>query len=578
MSEKSTRESGGGRAALPMTRAEMDARGWDALDVLLVTGDAYVDHPSFGAAVIGRVLEADGWRVGIVAQLAWTDPDALRVMGPPRLFCGVTAGNLDSMPANYTAARRKRRDDAYSEGGQPGRRPNLATVVYAQLARRAFPGVAVIVGGIEASLRRVAHYDYWQDKVRPSILCDAKADLLVYGMGERAVREIARRLAAGRPLDGLRGTARLLGARAAREYDAADAVLLPSLDECAANPAALRELTRLVEAEQNPFGGRPLLQAHGDRLLRIEPPAEPLSTEEMDRVHEFPYTRRPHPRYQASIPAFETVRDSIVVVRGCCGGCSFCGLGLHQGRFLTSRSEESVAREARALAAAPGFRGTITDLGGPTANLYGCRNGESAACRACRRPGCLFPNPCPNLRLDDGPIRCLMRRVSGLPGVKRLYIRSGIRMDVALRFPAYVRDLTRRHTGGHLKVAPEHLHPDTLHRMRKPGPEVFHRFLELFERESATAGMEQYVTPYFIANFPGSTPEHGAAIERFLAGRRWRPLQTQDFMPLPMTPAAAMYWSGLDYETGEPIPVARGLAERRAQSRQLGRRGRKGQT
>ncbi|MFA7369874.1 MAG: YgiQ family radical SAM protein [Kiritimatiellales bacterium] len=610
---------------LPMTRAEMKTRGWDELDVLIITGDAYIDHPAFGAAVIGRVLEADGWRVGIIAQPDWTKPESLTVMGRPRLFCGITAGNLDSMLSHYTAARRKRKDDAYTPGGVTGKRPNLAGMVYAQLAKKAFPGVVTVLGGIEASLRRTAHYDYWQDKLRPSILQDSKADILVYGMGERAIREVAKRLvgqaslyseslcgdrhtlpntgsaSCNTILSGIPGTARLLGGKESaalkggssgqagslryvpqasslpnlseREQSGRDAastfVLLPSFEECQADKKAVLELTRLTEREQNPFTGKPLVQFHGARAVLIEPPASPLTTEEMDRVYELPYMRLPHPSYKEPVPAFTMIKESVTVVRGCGGGCAFCGLGLHQGRFLTSRSEDSVVREVNTMAAMPSFSGTITDLGGPTANLYGCANGVCAACKVCRRASCLFPKICPNLELDAESAIRLMKRVRELAKVKHVFIQSGIRMDVALRNPQYIRELAKHHVSGHLKVAPEHMHPNVLKKMRKPGPETFCEFQKAFEEESRAAGKKQYLVPYFISNFPGSTETEMKAVEKFVREEEWKLQQVQDFIPLPMTPAAAVYYTGLDYETGEPVPVVRGLAERRTQMKQL---------
>jgi len=554
---------------LPMTGTEMAARGWEELDVLIIGGDAYIDHPSFGPAVIGRVLEADGWRVGIIAQPDWTNPQSLSVMGRPRLFCGITAGNLDSMLSNYTVARRKRREDAYSEGGKTGRRPNLATIVYAQLARQVFPKSPIIIGGIEASLRRVVHYDYWQDKLRPSILQDAKADILVYGMGEQAIREIARRTDRNESLEGIAGTARLLGARESASGNFGNCVILPSLDECETDKRVLIRLTRLVEREQNPFSGRPLVQFHGERALYIEPPAEPLSRDDLDRVYELPFNRMPHPSYSEPIPAFTMIRDSVTVVRGCGGGCSFCGLGLHQGRFLSSRSEDSVEREVCRMTKSSTFKGTVSDLGGPTANLYGCRNGIRETCRKCRRSSCLFPTRCPHLEIDKTAAIRLMRRIRSLAQVKHVFIQSGIRMDVALQMPQYIRELARHHVSGHLKVAPEHLHPVVLRRMRKPGPECFEHFRKLFEKESREAGREQYLVPYFISNFPGSTPEEMKTVEDFVRREHWTLQQVQDFIPLPMTPAAAMYYSGLDYETEAPIHVVRGLAERRGQMNQL---------
>jgi uncharacterized radical SAM protein YgiQ len=554
---------------LPITRADLTRRGWDELDVLLISGDAYVDHPAFGAAVIGRVLEADGWRVGIIAQPDWTRPESLTAMGRPRLFCGITAGNLDSMLAHYTAARRKRKEDSYTPGGAVGKRPNLAAIVYAQLAKKAFPGVTTVLGGIEASLRRTAHYDYWQDKLRPSILADSKADLLVYGMGERAVREMARRAVDGKPFSAIPGTARMAGARESQELDLSGCVQLPSFEACLADPKALLELTRKTEQEQNPFSGKRLVQFHGARAVIIEPPAKPLTTTEMDRVYELPYMRRSHPSYQEPIPAFTMIRESVTVVRGCGGGCAFCGLGLHQGRFLTSRSEESVAREVKTLTDDPSFKGTVTDLGGPTANLYGCVNGVCEACKTCRRASCLYPHICPNLELDASAAIRLMKRVRGLEKVRHVFIQSGIRMDAALRNPEYIRELAKHHVSGHLKVAPEHMHPAVLKKMRKPGPETFVEFQKVFDAESRSAGKKQYLVPYFISNFPGSTEAEMGAVEKFVRREEWKLQQVQDFIPLPMTPAAAVYYTGLDYETGEPVPVVRGLAERRTQMKQL---------
>lgn len=556
-------------APLPMTRAEMDRRGWDALDVLLVTGDAYVDHPAFGAAMIGRVLEADGLRVGIVAQPDWRARDALAVMGRPLLFVGVTAGNLDSMLAHHTAARHRRREDAYTEGGVAGRRPDLATVVYAQMARATFPGLPVVLGGIEASLRRVAHYDYWQDRMRPSILADSKADLLVHGMGEAPIREIARRLRAGDgDLSGIPGTARLLGARETAALDASGLVELPSWEALRADPMHLLPLTKTVEAEQNPDCGRPLLQRHGDRALRVEPPAPPPAPAEMDRLYGLPFTRLPHPSYRQAIPAHAMIRDSVTALRGCPGGCAFCALGLHQGRRLAWRSRESVLREVAAVAATPGFRGTVTDIGGPTANLYGCRN-DSDACRRCRRASCLHPAPCRHLVVDGRPWADLLRAAVRVPGVRHVFVGSGVRMDVALRTPEALRQLVRHHVSGRLKVAPEHLDPDTLRRMRKPGPEVFAAFARAFREASREAGRPQALVPYFISSFPGCDDAAMARVTAYLQAEGRVLEQVQDFIPLPMTAGAAMYVTGRDYETGRPIPVARGAADRRRQVRAL---------
>lgn len=550
---------------LPTTPAEMAARGWDQLDILLVTGDAYVDHPGFGAAMIGRLLEAEGWRVGIISQPDWRDPQAVARLGRPRLFCGVTAGNLDSMLANYTAARHRRTEDAYSEGRAVGRRPNHAAVVYAQLCRRAFPGLPVVLGGLEASLRRLAHYDYWEDRLRPSILADSKAEILVYGMGESAVREISRRLAAGQAdLGGIRGTAVMLGGRAAATADLGAHVRLPAWEALAADPALLLPLTQTVEAEQNPHCGRRLVQPHGERAVVVEPPSFPLPEADLDALYALPFQKRPHPAHRGEIPAFTMIRDSVTVVRGCAGGCSFCGLGLHQGKFLTSRSRASVLAELGRMAASADFRGTVSDLGGPTANLYGCGNGEAEACRDCRRPSCLFPALCPSFRIGEARALELYRTARERPGIKHVFIQSGIRMDVALRTPRLLRELVRHHVSGHLKVAPEHLHPEVLRRMRKPDG-IFEPFLERFRQESQAVGKEQYLVPYFISSFPGCTPDQMGVVERFLQRSRWTLQQVQDFIPLPMTAAAAMYVTGRDYQTGRPIPVARGATARRRQ-------------
>lgn len=554
---------------LPTTRAEMEARGWEALDVLLITGDAYVDHPSFGAAMIGRVLEAEGYRVGIIAQPDWRDPGSIQVMGRPRLFCGVTAGNLDSMLSNYTAARHRRKEDVYSEDGAPGKRPNHAAVVYTQMCRRAFPGLPVVMGGMEASMRRVVHYDYWEDKLRPSILADAKAEILVYGMGEVAVREIAARLRDGcSDLSGIRGTALFLGAKATAAADFRDCVILPSREEIDRDPRLLLRLTKVVEAQQTPYCGKRLVQMHGDRAVLQEPPAFPVQGPDLDALYELPFQRLPHPSYRGKIPGFATIKDSIIVSRGCAGGCTFCGLGFHQGKFLSSRSVDSVLKEIRRLTEAETFRGTVSDLGGPTANLYACENGHVEACRNCHRPSCLWPTICPHFHIDEQAQLDLLRRAREEPGVKHVFVQSGIRMDVALRTPEYFRELVGRHVSGHMKVAPEHLHPDVLRRMRKPAGD-FQAFLEKFQQESAAAGKEQYLVPYFISSFPGCTEKEMTVVEQFLAKRNWNLQQVQDFIPLPMTGAAAMYVTGLDINTEQPIPVARNAGERERQKRML---------
>jgi len=554
---------------LPMSRAEMDARRWAELDILLITGDAYVDHPSFGAAVIGRMLEAEGLRVGIVAQPDWRSIESIQAMGRPRLFCGVTAGNLDSMLSNYTAARHKRKEDVYSADGAPGKHPNHAAVVYTQMCQRAFPGVTVVMGGMEASMRRVVHYDYWEDKLRPSILADAKADILVYGMGETAVREIAARLRAGnRDLRGIRGTARLLGAKATATSDFTDSLVLPSWEDIQKDKKLLLRLTKVVEAQQTPYCGKRLVQRHGQRTVVMEPPAFPLQGHDLDALYELPFMRLAHPSYRDPVPGFATIKDSIIVSRGCAGGCTFCGLGFHQGKFLSSRSVDSVLKEIRKMTKAETFRGTVSDLGGPTANLYACENGHVDACKRCHRPSCLWPTICPHFGIDEPQSLELLRSARAVPGVKHVFIQSGIRMDVALRTPEYFRELVRNHVSGHMKVAPEHLHPDVLRRMRKPAGD-FPAFMEKFFEESEAAGKQQYLVPYFISSFPGCTEKEMGAVEQFLKKERWNLQQVQDFIPLPMTGAAAMYVTGLDINTEQPIPVVRNAGDRERQKRML---------
>ena len=554
---------------LPATRAEMDARGWDQLDVLIITGDAYVDHPSFGAAMIGRVLELDGYRVGIIAQPDWKNIDSIQVLGTPRLFCGVTAGNLDSMVSNYTAARHKRKEDVYSEDGTPGKRPNHAAVVYSQMAQRAFPGVPVVLGGMEASMRRVAHYDYWEDKLRPSILADTKADILVYGMGEVAVREIAQRLRDGnQDLSGIRGTALFLGAKATKAADFGDAIILSSWDDLQKDKNLILRLTKVVEAQQTPYCGKRLVQMHGSRAVLMEPPGFPLDTPEMDALYELPFMRQVHWIHKGKVPGFATIKDSVIVSRGCAGGCTFCGLGFHQGKFLSSRSVDSVTKEIGKLTEAETFRGTVSDLGGPTANLYACENGHVDACKKCHRPSCLWPTICPHFGINEDQQLDLLRSTREVEGVNHVFVQSGIRMDVALRTPTYLKELVQHHVSGHMKVAPEHMDPSVLRRMRKPAGD-FPAFMEKFHEESAAVGKEQYLVPYFMSSFPGCTEKEMGAVETFLKKEKWNLQQVQDFIPLPMTGSAAMYVTGLDLNSEQPIPVARNAGDRERQKRAL---------
>ncbi len=550
---------------LPMSRAEMDELGWDSCDVVLCTGDAYVDHPSFGMALIGRLLEAHGFRVGIISQPDWRSAEPFAALGRPNLMFGVTAGNMDSMVNRYTSDRKVRSDDAYTPGGAAGRRPDRATIVYAQRCREAFPDVPVVLGGIEASLRRRAHYDYWSDRVRRSILLDAKADLLLYGNAERALVALVHRLAAGEPIaaiDDLRGSV-----LARRELPASwtDGVRLPGFDEVAADPEQYLRAARMLHRESNPHSARPLVQRHGDREVWIHPPPIPLSTAELDRLYELPFSRAPHPGYHEPIPAFEMIKNSVTILRGCFGGCTFCSITEHEGRVIQSRSADSVVREIERVAAVtPGFTGVISDLGGPTANMYrmGCR--EPAIAARCRRPSCLYPRLCDRLGTDHGPLIELYRRARAVTGVHKILIGSGVRYDLAVRDPGYVRKLAAHHVGGYLKIAPEHTEPGPLAAMGKPPIEIYHRFAELFEQASRAAGKQQYLIPYFIAAHPGTTNADMLETALWLKRNRLRVDQVQVFLPAPMAMATTLYHTGRSAPgAGHEVTVPRGLKVRR---------------
>jgi len=557
---------------LPMTIAEMKARKWDSIDILLVCGDAYVDLPSYGAAVIGRVLEHAGYRVGVVAQPDWKNPECLKLFGRPRIGCAVTAGNMDSMVCIYTAGRRMRHEDMYSPGGITGTRPPHASVVYTQLCKAAFPGIPVVLGGVEASLRRVAHYDYWQDKMRPSAIFDSKADILIYGMGERAVVESFDRLRDGKSLVGIRGTARCAGGKETESFTPGENdCILPSFEEVCSDKSAIMRSTVLVEREMNPWCGRRLIQKTGSRMVVIEPPQTPLTTAEFDEVCELPYVGRPHFKYKEKIPAFLAVQNSIPAVRGCPGGCAFCGLVSHQGRPIVSRSTESIIRSITKLSKQPYFHGTVTDIGGAAGNIFGHRPRNPELCKKCRRSSCMFPEHCPNYWADEEPLLDLLTRVSALPFVKKLFINSGIRLDLALMQKKLTERIIRYHVSGHVKVAPEHLDPRVLRLMRKGKDWEFPEFRKIFERVSAEAGKEQYLIPLFISNFPGCTEKEMRVVDDYLAKFHWSPQQVQDFIPLPMTMGAAMYCSGTEPD-GTPIEVNRGLAERRVQRNMLRRK------
>ena len=557
-----------------MSRAEMQERGWDRLDVLLVSGDAYVDHPSFGTALIGRLLESLGYRVGIVAQPDWRRLNDFQALGRPRLFAGISSGNVDSMVANYTANRRPRRTDDYSPADRAGLRPDRALIVYANRLREAFPAVdgsprlPLVLGGIEASLRRLAHYDYWDNAVRRSVLLDAKADLLVYGMGEAAIGEIAARLAAGEPvaaLQGIHGTAVMC-----RPEEIPDAALrLPSFEQARDDPEAFLEAFRAIYANMSPRAARALAQPHGERWVVQNPPALPLPGPELDRLHELPFSRRWHPRYDAEggVRALETVRWSLISHRGCCGECSFCSLYLHQGRIVSSRSPESVLREARRLAEQPDFKGTITDIGGPTLNLY------AASCPLWERQGfcdgrrCLLPEKCPRLRLGYRQALRLYREVRGLPRVKHVFLASGFRHDLLLQQEAdeYLEEVLRHHVGGQLKLAPEHSEQRVLDLMGKPRYPVYLSFLEKVARLGRKIGRRIYLVNYFISAHPGAGLEEARGLAQALGRRNMHPEQVQDFLPLPLTVSGAMYHTGVHPFTGERVYSARSLEERRLQ-------------
>jgi len=607
---------------LPTSRAEMRALGWTQCDVVLVTGDAYVDHPSFGMAIIGRVLEAQGLRVGIIAQPEWRGAEPFRALGEPRLFFGITAGNMDSMVNRYTAERRRRSDDAYTPGGVAGRRPDRSVIVYSQRAREAFPRVPIVIGGIEASLRRIAHFDYWSEKVRRSVLLDAKADLLIYGNAERTVCELARRLHAGERIQDirdLRGTSfvgrpqgewieidsthldapgpldpppdpyamspiasGLAAARPVaeqvvrfvRRVPNADrprsVVRMPSFEQVADDPVLYAHASRILHLESNPGNARALLQRHGEREIWLNPPPVPLTTAEMDWVYGLPFQRRPHPGYgQQPIPAYKMIRFSVIIQRGCFGGCTFCSITEHEGRIIQSRSEQSVLREIEQIRdQVPGFTGVISDLGGPTANMYrlACKSREIES--ACRRPSCVYPGICPNLDTDHAPLIDLYRKARALPGIKKVLIASGVRYDLAAESPEYVRELAQHHVGGYLKIAPEHLRDGPLSKMMKPGMGSYYRFKELFDRFSKEAGKEQYLIPYFIAAHPGTTDEDMLELALWLKRNGFRADQVQAFLPGPMATATAMYHSGRNplrriTRQSEAVIVPKGLRQRR---------------
>ncbi|MEM9386500.1 MAG: YgiQ family radical SAM protein [Pseudomonadota bacterium] len=622
---------------LPTSREEIDVLGWDSCDIIVVTGDAYVDHPSFGMAIVGRLLEAQGFRVGIIAQPDWQSTKDFQALGRPNLFFGITAGNMDSMVNRYTSDRKRRSDDAYTPGGAGGARPDRAVVVYSQRLREAFAGVPLVIGGIEASLRRIAHYDYWQEKIRRSVLLDARADLLVYGNGERAIVEIAHRLGAGEDiaeLKDVRGTAYLrpqlpegwteidsthldtpgridahpdpyemkmgnvdagtgsgcdTGAptpveptaapkehvvrfqrRVPRADRAKSYIRLPAYEQVVDDAVLYAHASRILHLESNPGNARALVQRHGDKDVWLNPPPLPLHTNEMDAVYELPYARVAHPKYgEERIPAYEMIRFSVTIQRGCFGGCTFCSITEHEGRIIQNRSERSILKEVEAIRdEVPGFTGVLSDLGGPTANMYrlACKDPKIEA--ACRRPSCVYPGICPNLNTDHAPLISLYRKARAIPGIKKILIASGVRYDLAIESPEYVKELASHHVGGYLKIAPEAIGEGPLKAMMKPGVGTYYRFKELFDRYSKAAGKEQYLIPYFIAAHPGTTDEDMLELALWLKANGFRADQVQAFLPGPMATATAMYHSGKNplrkvTEQSEGVVVPKGLRQRR---------------
>jgi len=595
---------------LPMSRAEMDKLGWDSCDIILITGDAYIDHPSFGMALVGRLLEAQGYRVGIISQPDWTSVEPFRALGKPNLYWGITAGNMDSMVNRYTADRKIRSDDAYTPNAEPNKRPDRAVTVYCQRAREAFPGVPVIAGSIEASLRRIAHYDYWSDKVRRSVLFESKADLVIFGNAERALVDVTRRIAAGeniKTIRDLRGTAFLVPQgwlpdeewsvhnstrvdvpgridkqpnpyamaledpktcaldnaapepevkpvvimtreqrqAAAREKAAKTVVRLPSFETVSEDPVMYAHASRVFHLESNPGNARALVQGHGDRDVWLNPPPLPLAMDEMDNVYDLPYARAPHPSYgKAHIPAWEMIRYSVNIMRGCFGGCTFCSITEHEGRIIQSRSEPSILREIELIRdTTKNFAGTITDLGGPTANMYRLACKDKKIEETCRRLSCVYPSICSNLGTDHSKLISLYRKARAIPGIKKILIGSGLRYDLAVRSPEYVKELVTHHVGGLLKIAPEHTEQGTLSKMMKPGIGAYDEFKRLFDKYSLEAGKKQYLIPYFIAAHPGSTDEDMLNLALWLKKNNFKLDQVQTFTPTPMAMATTMYHS-----------------------------------
>ncbi|NOY14327.1 MAG: YgiQ family radical SAM protein [Deltaproteobacteria bacterium] len=540
----------------------MAARGWDELDVLFICGDAYIDHPAFGTSLLARLLESAGYRVGILSQPDWKNPEAFRCMGRPRLFAAISAGAMDSMVNHYTAAKKIRRDDAYTPGGTAGKRPNRAVIAYTAAVKGAFKGLPTVIGGIEASLRRLAHYDYWDDKVRRSILVDSKADLLLYGMAETALLTLAERLKNGEKISDihdLRGTARL------QKEPSDTAIQLPAFEAVSSDCDAYNRAFKRLSEQQNPFSGKPLQQVHGNRTVLVNPPALPLREAELDRLYALPFTRLPHPGYREQIPAFAQIRNSITSHRGCFGGCAFCAITHHQGKTIQSRSEHSILQEIDRLTRQKGFRGTLTDIGGPTANMYGLGCTNPAAEKDCRRGSCLFPQPCKNLQTDDRRAVRLLGKIRRLERVRHVFVASGVRYDLLQFQQRYFDELLQHHVGGRLKVAPESTSDRVTTVMRKPGVAVFTDFLHRFRQRSRQLGLRQEIVPYLISGHPGCELSDMVEVALYLKRHKLQVEQVQDFTPTPGSLATCIYYTGKDPFNGSSVHVPRSPHEKRLQ-------------
>lgn len=563
---------------LPTTKKEVEMRGWEQLDVIIFSGDAYVDHPSFGSAVIGRILEYEGYRVAIVPQPNWRDDlRDFKKLGTPRLFFGISAGCMDSMVNRYTANKRRRSDDAYTPDARGDMRPDNASVVYSNILKDLYPEVPVIIGGIEASMRRLSHYDYWEDKLRKSILVDSRADMLVYGMGEKTIVEIARRMDSGESIGSITDIPQTVFMRAKGEVLVqSDDIVLHSHEECLKNRKAHAENFRHIEEESNKYEASRILQETGNSVVVVNPPYPPMTQEELDHSFDLPYTRMPHPKYKGKrIPAYEMIRHSVNIHRGCFGGCAFCTISAHQGKFIVSRSKESILREVKAVVNMPDFKGSLSDLGGPSANMYGMRGRDINKCRRCKRPSCIHPKICPNLNVDHSMLLDLYHEVENVEGLKKFYIGSGVRYDLLLHdnkdaelnkaAADYTRELILKHVSGRLKVAPEHTSGRVLDIMRKPHFEQFITFKKIFDRINRENNLRQQIIPYFISSHPGCTEEDMAELAAITRGLDFHLEQVQDFTPTPMTVSTETYYTGFHPYTLEKVFTARSKNEKLAQ-------------